>query len=442
MSSVRFVRTALLGIALAAAPEAALHAQSGVVYGTVYDSIANEPLADAAVFLWDTPHQVVSDSEGRFRIPDVAAGEYSALFFHARLGEMAASPGPVALQIAAGDSVEVDLGTPSMFTIVSTQCLLEDVPQNSGALAGWVGDAATGMGLPGSHVFLNWQNGSGAVETAESTTDAAGWYRFCDAPTGMPLSASVRFLDRESMRREVVASENTPTQASFLVESLEPTRINGRLMDSQSLAPVANAEVWLRGTSVRGMSDDEGEFHFDDVRPGQYMLMTEHLAYGTKMDTLDVPPGERITVEMALDTRAIAIAPLTVTVDSRRVTERAMGGIQIPPAKVAAARQTARDAADILRAQHIPGVIIKRRIDGTMCVGYSSGQVRMLDNTSGSCIPMMVFINGARSSNSSLALQLPLDAIDRMVVYRPVEAGNLFGFGASNGVLMIYTKGN
>ena len=77
-----------------------------------------------------------------------------------------------------------------------------------------------------------------------------------------------------------------------------------------------------------------------------------------------------------------------------------------------------------------------------MCVGYSSGQVRMLNNVSGGCVPMMIFINGAKASNSTLALQLPPDAIDRMVVYRPVEAGALFGSDAANGVLMIYTKGN
>ena len=33
-------------------------------------------------------------------------------------------------------------------------------------------------------------------------------------------------------------------------------------------------------------------------------------------------------------------------------------------------------------------------------------------------------------------------AIERMVVYKPIEAGNLFGLGGGNGVWMIYTRGN
>ena len=55
---------------------------------------------------------------------------------------------------------------------------------------------------------------------------------------------------------------------------------------------------------------------------------------------------------------------------------------------------------------------------------------------------MLVFLNGARVSNTEMVCQLPPDAIDRLVIYKPVEAGNLFGLGAGNGVILIYTKGN
>ncbi len=34
---------------------------------------------------------------------------------------------------------------------------------------------------------------------------------------------------------------------------------------------------------------------------------------------------------------------------------------------------------------------------------------------------------------------MPPESIDRIVIYKPVEAGNLFGAGSANGVLMIYT---
>lgn len=416
-------------------------AQNGRVVGQVFDSIGSAPLGDAAVFLWDTPYRSVTDAAGRFRIENVPPGDYSILFFHTRLGEMGASPGPRQIAVTAGDSVVVDLATPSMFTLVSSQCLLERRREGTGILAGWIGDSETGLGLPGAEVTLAWTvPGEDGPRRLSMLTEANGWYHTCEAPAGIPLMAEAHFLDRDGLRREVSVTETGFTEAGFLLDRLSNTRISGRLVDEDGATPVSGAEVWLRGTGARTLSDSDGNFRLEDVQPGTYMLMTDHLSYGTKMDTLEVPSGVGLLVEMRLDTRPIEIAPVTVTVEAESVAERARGGIHITAEDVEAARQQSRDAADILLAQHIPGVVIDRRSAGTLCVGYAPGQVRMMFNNG--CVPMVIFINDARASNTDLALMLPPDAIDRMVIYRPIEAGNLFGLGAGNGVLMIYTKGN
>ena len=170
------------------------------------------------------------------------------------------------------------------------------------------------------------------------------------------------------------------------------------------------------------------------------MLMTEHIAYGTKMDTLVVPHGERLAVRMLLDNEPIEIAPLTVTADAAPVEQdRRRGGIVLGRPRIEEVRQTSRDAADILRSLHVPGVIVRRNSDGTTCVGYITGQVRMIQS---GCVSMVVFINDVRSTDPNLALQIPPEAVERMVLYKPLEAGNLFGLGSGNGVWMIYTKGN
>ena len=128
----------------------------GSVQGVVFDSTAGAPLPDAAVFLWGTPHRGVTDEEGRFRIPDVPAGEYTLLFYHARLGELGISPGPRLVTVRPGSVATAELGTPSWFTVVSTQCLLEERDAGTGTLAGWIGDGSTGMGLPRAKVTLSW----------------------------------------------------------------------------------------------------------------------------------------------------------------------------------------------------------------------------------------------------------------------------------------------
>ena len=178
----------------------------------------------------------------------------------------------------------------------------------------------------------------------------------------------------------------------------------------------------------------------EGVPSGTYMLMSEHLAYGTKMDTLEVPSGRRVAVEMMLDTRAVEIAPITVTVEAVSLPDRARGGVHITAAAVDEVRDLARDVADLVRAQHISGVIVQRGGDGSLCIGSVPGQVRM--RFTSACVPMVIFVNGTRTTNTDMALQISPAAVDRMVIYRPVEAGSLFGLGGGSGVLEIYTKGN
>ena len=82
--------------------------------------------------------------------------------------------------------------------------------------------------------------------------------------------------------------------------------------------------------------------------PGDYILMSDHLAYGTKMDTLSVPSGQRLDIEMMLDARAIEIAPITVSVRGIPLAEGAMGGIRISPEAVDKVRPVARVVVNVI----------------------------------------------------------------------------------------------
>lgn len=429
-----------LGIALLAISPVTLAAQTGSVTGVVFDSLSFGPLEDAAVFLWETSYRAETDELGRYTIEGVPPGDYSILFFHTRLGEMGVSAGPKAIRVEADATTEVALGTPSVATVMTSQCLMEDVPPGSGTVAGRVSDAASEMQLGGATVSLSWQPpGSSALERIDTQTGADGWYRVCGAPTDVPLLLSVDFYGRQGPRREVQVTDGFANGSVVLME-LRPSRISGTLRDRDSGAPVEGAETWIRGTYHRTITDGDGHFVFDQLPAGTYMLMTDHLAYGTKMDTLVVPDGQRLLVEMMLDTRPIEIAPLTVTAESPPVEiARRRGGIVVTRDEIDEVRQRSRDASDILRSLHIPGVLVRHSSNGTICVGYITGQVKM--NQTG-CVEMMIYINDVRATDADLALRLPPDAIERMVLYKPVEAGNLFGLGGGNGVWMIYTRGN
>lgn len=352
----------------------------GSISGAIFDSTAHQPLVDAAVFLWDTPYRSTTDAEGHFALDGIPPGEYSLLYFHTRLGEMGISPGPTAVTVSPGADTRVELATPSVFTLVTSQCLFETPTAGTAVLAGFVADGDTGMGLPGAHVTVSWNTPGGESRHIELRTDGAGWYRTCAAPAEVPLVAWAEFMDRQGLRREVTLIEGDRSELGFLLFPEHTTSVTGRLVDA-----------------------DSGE---------------------------RVPWGE--------NNQAIEIAPMTVTAESRPLTERAMGGILIDRAAVDRVRGRARDAADVLRSQNLPGVIVRRTANGSLCIGYMPGQVRMMFNNG--CVPMVIFINNVRATNTDIALQIPPDAIDHMVIYKPVEAGNLFGLGSGNGVLAIYTR--
>lgn len=415
--------------------------QSGSVRGAVYDSISHAPLSNAAVFLWDTPFRAATDSLGHFSIDDVPAGDYSILFFHTRLGELGVSAGPRAISIGPRQVAEIELATPSMSTVVASQCLMEERPEGAGAISGRIFDGDTDVTLGGALVTLSWHEEGSSVPTSTSLRAGGdGRYRSCAVPSGVPVLIGADFLDRHGHRREVTVAEGESVEAAVSLFELEPTSIGGVLSDGQTGDRVEGAETWLRGTHFRTLTDDSGQFSFEGVPAGEYMLMTDHLAYGVKMDTLVVPSGSRLSVAMLLDNRPIPIAPMTVTVEEPPVVlARRRGGIVITRDAIDGVRQRSRDASDILRSLHVPGVIVRHQSNGTICVGYSSGQVKM--NQTG-CVEMMIFVNDVRATDADLALRLPPDAIERMVLFKPVEAGNLFGLGGGNGVWMIYTRGN
>ena len=77
---------------------------------------------------------------------------------------------------------------------------------------------------------------------------------------------------------------------------------------------------------------------------------------------------------------------------------RRRGGIVVTRDEIDEVRQRSRDASDILRSLHVPGVLVRHSSNGTVCVGYITGQVKM--NQSG-CVGMLIYINDVRATDPS-----------------------------------------
>ncbi len=428
--------TLLVALLAAAGVPGGVRAQvaSGAVAGSVVDSTTMKPLEDAAVFLWDTSYRSVTDSQGGFVISDVPPGAYQVVFFHRRLGELGISAGPHPVEVAVGDTVRVSLAIPSAHTLQVSECAFE--PTVEGVAVGQVLDGSSGLPLPGARVRFDWFESGRPAAGREARSDAAGWFRVCDLPKDRVVAVTSSFLDRSSLRREI----HLDGGAAFLdlpMARLELTDVEGRLVDAETGDAIADATLELRGTGFRTTSGGSGRFRFTDVLPGHYTLRSEHLAYGSRDDDLDLGSGQLAQVEVQLAQRAIELPPVTVTVESVSTMERAMGGTVITRAMVDEVRGHSRDLMDLLQNQNLSGLVIRRQT-GNTCIGFNSGQVRITNR--GGCVPAVLFVDNVRAADPRMAIDIPAEVVDRVILYRPIEAGNLFGLGSGNGVVMVFTK--
>ncbi|MBW3533595.1 MAG: TonB-dependent receptor [Gemmatimonadetes bacterium] len=434
---IRIVPLFLATILAAAGAGSAAQEPTGSVEGIVHDSTSGLPLADAAVFLWDTPHRTATDATGRFTLDSVPAGAYDLLFFHERLASLGLSAGPVQVRVRPGERVSVDLATPSMETVLGGLCALEE-GEGSAAAVGRVSDATSGVSLPGARVHVSWvPEGGRAAETRSVLSDDAGWYRACALPAGERVAVVASFLDRASPRREISLGHDEVRAVDLGVGTARSARLRGTLVDGHTGERIGGAEVWLEGTSRRMVSSPDGDFAFPELTPGAYTLGVRHLAYGSRTDSLNLSGGSDVSVSVALDSRAVPLDPITVTVEGAELADRAIGGTLITRAQVDEIRGRARDLAEVLRGLRQTGIVVRRSTAG-LCIGFTQGQARM--SFRGDCVPALVYIDNVRAADPQVAATLPVEAIDRIILLRPVEAGNLFGMGSGSGVVLIYTK--
>ena len=413
-------------------------ARPGVLAGTVFDSISSAPLADARVVLWNTAHRTTTDSAGAFRFPALPPGAYRVAFVHDLLLELGVSaPGTDAV-VAAGAATEVALATPSPFTILAATCALEGTSTDSAVAVGFVGDDGSGVPLPGATVRLSWTEAPEQRRTLEAVADSRGWYRFCRAPAGVSVGVAARFLNRSAGRREVVLEPGERSWIAFRAAVLQPGAISGTLTDQDRGWAVEGAEVRLAGTSYGTVSGPGGTFRLPSVEAGEYTLRATHVAYGERSEPVSVGSGTAVSVAMSMSMQPIALDPIEVSVQAiGDMDVVAAGGHVVSRRRIEEVRHRARDLADVLRLQHMTGVVVRRTASGALCVGTTPGQARIMK---ADCTNAVFFVDNARVSSPEAIMGMPPQAIDRIVVYRPLQAGNLFGAGSANGVILVYTR--
>ncbi|HET7188506.1 MAG TPA: carboxypeptidase-like regulatory domain-containing protein [Gemmatimonadaceae bacterium] len=306
------------------------------ITGTVYDSLANRPLAGAQVWLVpvESPDAVAlglapaggrlavspvldtADAEGRFALANLPAGTYRLAFEHPSLDTIGVMPPRYDIRLRPGATVVGDLAVPSLNTLAAGCTLPPGRPPaaHDGIVMGYVSSAADQRPLANALVRLTWSELARSTVSAhmaqlfsvETRTDSTGFYRLCGLPDS--TMAIVQAAGPNSSTGEIPASTGPlhVVQINLRLAEVDsgqttpaPGTIVGTVTDSLG-RPQKDAQVTLDGSAVEARTDYAGRFRLAGVMPGTQMIEVKRVGLDLARRAVDVVPGETSTIGLTL----------------------------------------------------------------------------------------------------------------------------------------------
>jgi hypothetical protein len=298
---------------------------------------------------------------------------------------------------------------------------------------GIVQDSATLLPLQALGVVVSWYGDD--VRRADARTDHTGAFTFCDLPANTELRVETQ-SPRRAVRVVEVASGDAQ-RLTIVVDGVHAS-VTGRVIDNRGGRGIAQADVRIRNTDVRAVTDDDGGFELPDIPAGVYWLEVTHLAYADRGDSVRVAPGVRSLLTIRLAESVIELAPIRVQVRSAGLEragfyERQDRGFGSFLTRSDWLGRAPNRPTDVLRA--LAGVRIVPRRDGAGSMPLDRG----------SCAFRYV-VDGVRIGYTFQVDDMPVETIDAIEVYRGASTiPPQFAFPttqprANCGVIVIWTR--
>lgn len=231
--------------------------------------------------------------------------------------------------------------------------------------------------------------------------------------------------------------------------------IRGKVTNAGSGAPIGNAQVFVAGTQLGGLSSGDGSFNIAAVPAGSHVVRVRMLGFQPTEKTVTVTAGGPVTVDFALSQSAISLDEVVVTGTGGSARKREVGN-SIGQLKVSDVPEVPTNLSNML-AGRVAGVNVT---GGTGNAGGGSA-IRLRGSTSVALTNQpLIFIDGVRTRsdeyprngiftgttqrganvNSSPLNDINPDDIDRIEVVKGAAAATLYGTDAAAGVIQIFTK--
>ena len=92
--------------------------------------------------------------------------------------------------------------------------------------------------------------------------------------------------------------------------------ITGTAIDLDTGEPIVGARVSVPDAGVDALTSEKGTFRLEGLPTGEHGIVLEHIAYGERQASVQIPPEATAVVRLRIPARAIELAPLEVVVEA------------------------------------------------------------------------------------------------------------------------------
>ena len=229
--------------------------------------------------------------------------------------------------------------------------------------------------------------------------------------------------------------------------------ISGRVVDSTTQQPLANATVAVVGTRQGALTRDDGRYVIAAVPAGTHRVRVARIGFGAKDVQLDVAAGQTATADFSLASVATRLDEVVVTGYGSQRREAITGSVSTVNADEAKVGVVA-NANQLLQGRVAgvamttnngePGGGVQIRVRGGTSISASNDPLYVVDG-----VPLQneVTVAGAREVGGirpALA-RSPLNSINpndiaSITVLKDASATAIYGSRGANGVILITTK--
>lgn len=90
--------------------------------------------------------------------------------------------------------------------------------------------------------------------------------------------------------------------------------VSGNILDNESNnSPLLYAKILIKETGAEVLSDEKGLFEFENLKDGNYTLVSSFVGYKTKVLKVQVESGKAIKIKMSLGASSISLEELMLT---------------------------------------------------------------------------------------------------------------------------------